>query len=289
MASNQPVHQAKPQVRWYDMHPGTDPYVTRQGKSVKKCSGSASPLNSAFSRISKPLSGVSPPISEETMPKWEKLFKESTVVCNQTATFNRSVIKIQDEVQDNLRVLYIELGKRKSSQKANKALLELKDRTVFQQNVNFVLGKSMQHMVDTIVVQAANMTLLCKDFYLKYLKRGVKPDTWCSLRNSPLHHSVLFADVAIAKAEEDITKSDTDTPNLVPVPVLSVKNSHFQPYQVNWNRGKNNKFAQAQDKSQDMPSWYSFGKQEQLYRGRGSNAPWHGDSSIRGGKGKQNK
>ena len=64
----------------------------------------------------------------------------------------------------------------------------------------------MQHMADTIFVVAANMTLLCWDSYLEYLKLGVKPDTWCSLRNSPLHHSALFPDAVITKAEEDITK-----------------------------------------------------------------------------------
>ena len=44
------------------------------------------------------------------------------MVCNQAATFNRCMNKIHDEVQDNLRLLFIELGKRKSSQKAEKAL-----------------------------------------------------------------------------------------------------------------------------------------------------------------------
>ena len=130
-----------------------------------------------------------------------------TMVCKQVeaAAFNKCVNRIQDEIHGNLRVLCGELGKGKSSQKVDKDLQELKDLTAFQQNVNFILGKSMQHMADTIFVQAANMTVWRRYSYLEYLKPVVKPDTWCSLRNSPLHHLALFPNVAIAKAEVDIS------------------------------------------------------------------------------------
>ena len=116
--------------------------------------------------------------------------KESTVVCNQAATFNRCVNKIQEEVQDNLRLFLGELSKGKSSQKVNKGLLDLKDLVAFQQNVNFVLGNSMQYLADTIFctgcqhdhtifVQAANMSRLHQD---SIPQAWVKPDTWCSLK-----------------------------------------------------------------------------------------------------------
>ena len=118
--------------------------------------------------------------------------------------------KVQDEVQDNREFLSDEMGKLKSSQKAEKAPNDPKDFTIFQQNINFMLEKSMQHMTDSLFVQAANFTLMHRDSYLEYLKPGVKPDTWCSLRNSLLHHSAFFHDAVIAKAEVDIKKLEGD-------------------------------------------------------------------------------
>ena len=159
-----------------------------------------------------PLAGIPPtsrPISQETMCKWEKSIKESTVICNQDASLYRCVNKVQNEMQDNLRLLFGEIGKGKSPHKGEKVFNELKDLTSFQQNVNFVLGKSMQHMADTLFVQAAKMTLLRYDSYLEYLKLGEELDTLWSLRNSPLHHSALFSDVVITKIDEVITKSET--------------------------------------------------------------------------------
>ena len=62
-------------------------------------------------------------------------------------------------MNDNIRLLFSDIRKGKSSHKIEKVHTELKDLSAFQQNVIFVLGKSMQHMVDTILIQAANMTL----------------------------------------------------------------------------------------------------------------------------------
>ena len=58
------------------MHPGTDHSVTQPGKSVNKWSGDASLLNSTFTRISKPLAGISPtsrPNSQESIPSGRNL------------------------------------------------------------------------------------------------------------------------------------------------------------------------------------------------------------------------
>ena len=68
----------------------------------------------------------------------------------------------------------------------------------------------------------------------------VKLDTWCSLRNSPLHHSALFP-----KAEEDITKSEADS-RLPHKPGSGSgrggRNSRgYKPYQTNWPRHKDGK------------------------------------------------
>ena len=73
------------------------------------------------------------------------------------------------------------------------------------------------------------MTFLHRDSYMDYLKAGVKPDTWCSLRNSPLHHLALFPDAVIKKTEEDIAKSEADAHPLRNI-VLQV---HHIPGQLN--------------------------------------------------------
>ena len=87
--------------------------LSRPGKSVNKWLGDASPF-SAFAKISKPLVGFSPPshpLSQETMGEMGEIFEIVDMVCNQAATFNRCLNKIQDEVQDNLRLLFDELCK----------------------------------------------------------------------------------------------------------------------------------------------------------------------------------
>ena len=108
LQNNEFVKLSKSQARWYSMHPGSEPSVTRPGKSVNKWSGDVSLPNIAFTRLSKPLAGVSPPsrpFSQETMCKLEKYLNESTVVYSQAPVFNCCVKKITDEIQVNLRLL----------------------------------------------------------------------------------------------------------------------------------------------------------------------------------------
>ena len=107
------------------------------------------------------------------------------MVCSQAAAFNRCVNKVHDEVQNKLGLLFRQLGKGKFSQKIEKALHNLKYLTAFQQNVNFVQGKSIQHMADTLFVQAANMTLMTVAYINKEesMKSGRRLLSWCNLRN----------------------------------------------------------------------------------------------------------
>ena len=63
--------------------------------------------------------------------KWERALKQTTLVCNQAATFNCYVKKAQDEAQDSFHILFGDLGKSKSSHKADKALNEIKALVAF--------------------------------------------------------------------------------------------------------------------------------------------------------------
>ena len=55
------------------------------------------------------------------------------------------ITKERMKSKDNLRLLFGEICKGKSLHKAEKVLIKLKDLSSFQQNINFVFGKSMQH------------------------------------------------------------------------------------------------------------------------------------------------
>ena len=100
------------------------------------------------------------PLAQDMARKWEKALKESSYVCNQAAEFNRCITKLQGDMQEKIRCLEKELSKGKCSQQAGKALEDLRDMSAFNQNVSFAMGKTMQHLSDTIFVQMANMTLL---------------------------------------------------------------------------------------------------------------------------------
>ena len=112
--------------------------------------------------------------------------------------------KLQDEIQ-NVRILQKELSKDKGSEVATKAVDDPRDLCAFNQNVSICLGKSMQHMTDSVFITMSNFTLMWRDAYLDHLKPGVKQDNWCALRNAPLHSYGLFPDDALRKAEEGVT------------------------------------------------------------------------------------
>ena len=155
---DQYLRPPKSQVRWYGIHPAENKDITRPGKYVTTWPNDAAKLNSAFARIGKPsLASSQPtsrPIAQDTLRKWEKAAKETSYVCNQSAGFNRCITKIQDSVQEQLQILQSELGKGKSSAKAQGALDELHFLSAFNQNVSFAVGKSLQHLSDFTFIQS---------------------------------------------------------------------------------------------------------------------------------------
>ena len=133
----------KSQSRRYGIQPAEPKDPTRPSKYANSWPNDAAKINSAFSRIAKPNIANSQPsarqISQDTTRKWEKGAKESSYICNQSAGFNRCITKIQNSVQDQLRILQAELGKGKSSAKAQSALDELHYLTSFNQNMSFAM------------------------------------------------------------------------------------------------------------------------------------------------------
>ena len=67
-------------------------------------------LNSSYSCITRSsgLSSTPPvsrPMSQETVRKWEKLVKEFSYICKHAAGFNRCLIKVQDAMKTQLKVI----------------------------------------------------------------------------------------------------------------------------------------------------------------------------------------
>ena len=273
---DQYLRPPKSQSRWYGIHPAEPKDFTRPGKYVTTWPNDATKLNNAFTRIAKSSSvsaqPPSRPIAQDTLRKWEKAAKESSYICNQSAGFNRCITKIQDSVQEQLKILQAELGKGKSSTKAQSALDELHYLTSFSQNVSFAVGKSLQHLSDFTFVQMANLTLVRRDSYLEHLKTGVKPDTFSALRNCPLNTHALFPDAVIRKAEDEIQQFETIKRTNQPGPGRGgfagnhKKQNRFQPYPTNWKQAPETQTGASAGK--DMPAWKSFGGRGRS-RGRG--------------------
>ena len=187
-------------------------------------------------------------------------------------------------MQEQVRVLHNELGKGKSSAKAQSALDELHYLTTFNQNVSFAMEKSLQHLSEFTFTQMANLTLVRRDSYWEHLKPGVNPDPFSALRNCSLNGYALFPDAVIRKAEDDIAQHEAAKRTSQPGPghggfagAHKKGQNRYQPYSTGW-KGQDSTKASG-NSGKDMPAWKSFGGRGRP-RGRG-----HGGHANRGSRG----
>ena len=167
---------------------------------------------------------MSRPISQENLRKWEKSARESTIICNQAAGFNRCLLKVQQNMGTQLKAIRVE-SKGKAPTKASAAVDELQFLLDFNASVCQSMAKAVEHLTEFVFVNMANATLLRRDSYMAYLKAGVKADTLNALRTSPLHLDTLFPDSCVKKAEEDITDFDRNKSGSV------YKSRRYHPYE----------------------------------------------------------
>ena len=114
------------QAKWYGCHPQQKSDTT---ETLTSWSRDSSKLNSGYLRIARQAGiATSPPqsrpISQDTLRKWEKSAWESSVICNQAAGFNRCLMKVQQDMQSQLKAIRLE-HKGKSSSKLSTATEEL--------------------------------------------------------------------------------------------------------------------------------------------------------------------
>ena len=104
------VRPPKSQQKWYGFHanPKKD-----SDQSVSSWHTGSSKLNSTYLRIARQAGiatspPMSRPISQENLRKWERSARESTVICNHAAGFNRCLLKIQESMNNQLKAVKVE-------------------------------------------------------------------------------------------------------------------------------------------------------------------------------------
>ena len=180
------LRPAKSQSRWYGLFSDhkDDP------AAVSNWNTERSKLNSCNSHIARQ-SGLtsSPPASrrifQESLRRWEKSAREATVICNQAASFNRCLFKVQQDMQSQLKTVHIDT-KGKSSTKVSTAMDELQYLMDFNASISQAAAKTMEHLSEFVFISVANLTLTCRDSYLTHVKTGIKADTVAALRQAPI-------------------------------------------------------------------------------------------------------
>ena len=192
--------------RWYGMHAEKD----NESSTVRTWSPDPAKLNHSFSRVARRNMPSAPPsrvLSQDLLRCWERAAREQTIMCNQAAGLSRCLTRVQDSMNIQLKTLSLD-SKGKSSEKMRQAVSELDYLTMFNRSISQAMARTMQDLSEAVFINMANFTLARRDSYLDYLHAGVKQDTVNALRTSPVHLDALFLDQLIAKAEEEISKSE---------------------------------------------------------------------------------
>ena len=98
------LRPARSQSKWYGLH--TDPKA--ESSQISSWNTDASKLNSSYGQIAR-YTGLSstPPasrrISQETRCRWERSARETSVICNQAASFNPCLFRVQQNMKHQLK------------------------------------------------------------------------------------------------------------------------------------------------------------------------------------------
>ena len=203
------LRPAKSQAKWYRL------YSNHKDDSTAKSTWNtdASHLNSSYGKIARQarLSSIQPTshhISQENLHKWEKSAREATVGCNQAASYNRCVFKVQQDMQSQLKTLR-STSKGKGSSKVTTATNKLHYLVDFNASITQAVAKTMEHLTDFVFVSMGNLTLARKDSYLTRVKTGIKLNTFAAVRPAPLQAGTLFPDSVLKCAEDDIAHCES--------------------------------------------------------------------------------
>ena len=241
------------QSKWYGLH--TDPQP--DPAKVSSWSTDASKLNSSYSRIAKytglsstPVEFYSRRIAQEILRRWERSAREASVVCNQAASFNRCLFKVQRSMKEQIKVVKSE-NKGKGSTKATAASDELNYLLDFNSSITKAAAKSMGHLSEFVFITMVNLTLVRRDAYLSHLRTGIKQDTLTALRTAPLHISTLFPETTLKRAEEDMAQFESKGQS-----GSSQGKGRYHPYE------RPEKKYTYKDSKPQKPAWKTIGKRQ---------------------------
>ena len=120
---DQYVRPPKSQSRWYGLFTDHKAGPTTRD-SVTSWSTDPSKLNSSYSRIARAagIAATPPPsrqITHDNLRRWEKSAREASTYCNQVAGFSRCLLKVQENIHSQLKVIRTDLNKGKCSSKVS--------------------------------------------------------------------------------------------------------------------------------------------------------------------------
>ena len=270
LSMDQYLRPPRSQNKWYGLYPGQ----ASDSSTVSSWNTGPSKPNSSFGRISRKTGMTSIPpasrrISQDTLRKWEK----SARICNQAASFNRCLFKVQQEMQSQLKTIHGE-SKGKGSKKMSEASDELQFIMTFNSSITQAAAKVMEHLTDFVFITMGNSTLARRDAYLSHLKNGIKPDTFATLRTASLQIGTLFPDSIIKRAEEEISHYDSKGQSAA----YGRGKACYHPYE----RPDTKKSESRSEGKQERPAWKNIGRR-QFKRGRGRSTNF----SSRSAKGQQ--
>ena len=231
--------------KWYAMH--TD---KKDSASATVCDWSPEPakLNSTFTRVARrslPFAPTSRTFSQETLRRWERAFREQSVMCNQAAGLSRCLTKVQDSMVTQLKSLRVDTGKGKAAERMQQAVEELDYLVTFNRSISQAMQPTIQDLSEGVFISMANLTLARRDSYLEFLHGGVKPDTLTALRTAPVHLNSLFPDSLLVKAEDEISCSEESR---------SSGSVHRKPGRFHPNVSSNGRSTQQPDRKPTTPA-----------------------------------
>ena len=121
--------------KWYAMHTDKKDSVST---TVRDWSPEPAKLNSTFSRVARrslPSAPASHTFSQDTLRRWERAFREQSVMCNQAAGLSRCLTKVQDSMVTQLKSLRVDKAKDKSAEKTKQAVEELEYLVTFNRSI----------------------------------------------------------------------------------------------------------------------------------------------------------
>ena len=135
-----------------------------------------------FSRVARrslPSAPASRTFNQDTLRRWERSFREQSVMCNHAAGLSRCLTKVQDSMVTQLKSLRFDSSKGKSAEKQQQAVEELEYLVTFNRSISQAMQRTMQDLSEGVFISMANLTLARRDSYLEFIRGGVTNLTPC--------------------------------------------------------------------------------------------------------------